>query len=252
LERRLIDVAARYFTGEEEIARTYFDSPRRSAETDRLWLRRQCYKEIWGSGVGDAKRGLFLNDVALLSDVFPRIDREIDRHAVLASIDNLRTEFSHYCLFADIHDSLGADRLDPQGLESWPADRELARLRYDCRRRLGRRGDRIVRFTEGGGGGMYLAGMKLEGRSELDDRIARACEQVYRDEIGHMRAGQRELEREEIGSGGWSEVVAAIRAILLQRLQMRNEQFGCPVPADRIHAIDAGEIRAPPDGGRRE
>ena len=56
-----------------------------------------------------------------------------------------------------------------------------------------------MRFSEGGGGSMYLAGMKLAGRTELDDRIARACEQVYRDEIDHMRAGQRELEREKIG-----------------------------------------------------
>ena len=242
MERRLIDVAARYFVGEEEIARTYFDSPRRSAETDRLWLRRQCYKEIWGSGVGDAERGLFLDNVALLRDVFPRIDREVDRHIVLAAIDSLHTEFAHYCLFADIHDLLGDERLDPLQLETWPADRELARLRYDCRRRLGRRGEQIVRFSEGGGGSMYLAAMKLAGRGELDDRIARACGQVYRDEIDHMRAGQDELEREEIGAGEWNEVAAAIRAILVQRLHMRNEQFGCPVSADRIRAIDAAGV----------
>jgi hypothetical protein len=38
------------------------------------------------------------------------------------------------------------------------------------------------------------------------------------------------------------EAAEAFRSILLQRLHMRNEQFGFPVKDDRIRAIEAGEI----------
>lgn len=240
--KRLIDLAERYWAGEAEIVWTYFESAARATSTDRLWLRRQCYKEIWGSGIGDKDTGLFQSQAAFLDEVFPRIDRGIDRHAVLEAIDALRSEFAHYCLFADIHDSLGGPALDPSQLTGWDADDELARLRYECRDRLGQRGDAAVRFTEGGCGSMYLAGMRLAGRGGLDDRIARACEQVYRREIEHMRAGIVELPLGELSPDEQSEISAAIRRILLQRLCMRNEQFGHPVPAERIRAIDAGEI----------
>jgi hypothetical protein len=238
----LADLAGPYWAGEQEVAWTYFESSTRSIAGDRLWLRRQCFKEIWGSGVGDREKGLFQAQAAFLNEVFPRIDRGIDRHLVLEVADALRSEFAHYCLFADIHDSLEAERLDPGQLTGWAADDELARLRYECRDRLGRRGDAVVRFTEGGCGSMYLAGMRLAGRGELDDRIARACEEVYRDEVGHMRSGIVELGLTELSEAKWEEIAAAIRSILLQRLHMRNEQFGLPVADDRIRAIEAGEI----------
>ncbi len=129
--KRLVDLAAPYWAGEAEVVWTYFHSPQRSKDTDLLWLRRQCFKEIWGSGVGDKKKGLFQGPVAYLSEVFPKIDREVDRHEVLDVIDDLRTEFFHYCLFADIYDYLSGEKLDPQQLTSWAADNELARIRYE-------------------------------------------------------------------------------------------------------------------------
>ncbi len=214
----------------------------RPAVSDSVPLRRQCFKEIWGSGVGEREKGLLQAQAAFLNEVFPRIDRGIDRHLVLEVADVLRSEFAHYCVFADIHDSLEGESLDPGQLAGWAADNELARPRYECRDRLGRRGDAVVRFTEGGCGSMYLAGMRLAGRGELDDRIARACEEVYRDEVGHMRSGIVELGLTALSEAEWEEIAAAIRSILLQRLHMRNEQFGFPVTDDRIRAIEAGEI----------
>jgi hypothetical protein len=53
--KRLVDLAAPYWAGEAEVVWTYFQSPNRTRETVLLWLRRQCFKEIWGSGVGDKK-----------------------------------------------------------------------------------------------------------------------------------------------------------------------------------------------------
>jgi len=122
----LLELAGPLWAGELEIVDTYFRSPGRTPATDAAWLRRQCYKELWGSGVGDQRRGLFLGPVEYLREAFPRIDRGVGRHAVLAVIDDLRSEFHHYCLFADIHDSIAQAPLDPHALASWPADEALA------------------------------------------------------------------------------------------------------------------------------
>ena len=121
--KRLVDLAAPYWAGEAEVVWTYFQSPSRTTETDLVWLRRQCFKEIWGSGVGDKKKGLFQGPVAYLSEVFDKIDREVDRHAVLDVIDDLRTEFAHYCLFADIYDWLSGEKLNPHMLRGWRSGR---------------------------------------------------------------------------------------------------------------------------------
>jgi hypothetical protein len=240
--KRLVGLAAPYWAGEAETVSTYFESSARSKETDLLWLRRQCFKEVWGSGVGDKKKGLFLGPVAYLGEVFDKIDRGVDRKEVLNVIDDLRTEFSHYCLFADIYDAVSGEKLNPQQLTSWEADNELARLRYEYREKRGKLGYFTVRFTEGGYCSMYSAGMRLAGTGELNDQIAKACEQVYVDEIGHMRSGLVGLSRQDLAAADWDEITVMTRRILLQRIHMRNEQFSYPLSEDRIRAIDAGEI----------
>ncbi len=240
--KRLVNLAAPYWAGEAEVVWTYFQGSARSKETDLLWLRRQCFKEIWGSGVGDKKKGLFQGPVAYLSEVFDKIDLGVDRSEVLNVIDDLRTEFSHYCLFADIHDSLSGEKLNPQKLTSWEADSELARIRYEYRDKHRKLGYSTVRFTEGGYCSMYSAGMRLAGTGELNDHIAKACEQVYVDEIGHMRSGIAWLSKQDLSAGDWEEIADMTRRILLQRIRMRNEQFSYPLPDERIRAIDAGEI----------
>ena len=240
--RRLVDLSAPYWAGEAEVVWTYFNSAKRTKDSDLLWLRRQCYKEMWGSGVGDKKKGLFMGPVEFLRKAYPKIDRGVDRHEVLEAIDGLRAEFYHYCLFADIHDYLSGGKLDPRQLESWPSDDQLARLRYEYRDQRGRLGYFAVRFTEGGYCSMYSSGMRLKGSGELNNRIARACEGVYADEIGHMREGFIGLSHEQLKPGEWDEIGAMTQKILAQRIHMRNEQFGFPVPKERIRAIQAGDI----------
>ena len=241
--RRLVELSAPYWAGEAEVAWTYFTSPRRNRKSDLLWLRRQCYKELWGSGVGDRRKGLFLGPVDALRKMYPKIDRSVGRHEVLEVIDGLRAEFFHYCLFADIHDALAGGRLDPRKVKSWPADDALARLRYQYRDKRGRLGYFAVRFTEGGYCTLYSTGMRLKGRGAINDRIAHACEKVYSDEIGHMRDGFIGLSREKLTRTQWDEIGEMSRKILLARIHMRNEQFGFPLSVARIREIDAGRIK---------
>jgi hypothetical protein len=208
--KRLVDMSAPLWAGEAEVVWGYFRSPRRNKDSDLLWLARQCYKELWGSGVGD-KKGLFLGPVEYLRKVYPKIDRGVDRHEVLEVIDGLRAEFYHYCLFADIHDYLTGGKLDPRSLKSWPADDKLARMRYGYRDKRGRLGYFAVRFTEGGYCSMYSTGF-----------------------VG--------LSRENLKPKEWDEIGTMTRKILLQRIHMRNEQFGFPMTKERIRAIEAGDI----------
>ena len=240
--RRLVDLAAPFWAGEHEIVWTYFQSPKRTDETDLLWLKRQCFKEIWGSGIGDKKKGLFQGPVAYLDDVFAKIDRDVDRHTVLDVIDDLRSEFYHYCLFADIFDFISGAKLDPHQLIGWGADDVLAQLRYEYKDKRTQLGHFASRFTEGGYCSMFVAGMRLAGSGELNDKIAKACEQVYNDEIGHMRSGFVGLSQQTLAPAEWDEVADMVRKILLQRLHMRNEQFSYPLPQTRINAIEAGDI----------
>ncbi len=244
--RRLVDLAAPLWAGEEEIVWTYFQSPQRTNQTDLVWLKRQCFKEIWGSGIGDKQKGLFQGPVAYLDDVFAKIDAEVDRHTVLNVIDDLRSEFYHYCLFADIYDSISGTRLNPRQLTGWQADETLARLRYDYKERQGQLGHFASRFTEGGYCRMFVAGMRLAGTGALNDRIAKACEQVYNDEIGHMRLGFVGLAQQTLAAEEWDAVADMVRAILIQRLHMRNEQFGYPLSDTRLKAILTGDIEPTP------
>ena len=244
--RRLVDLAAPLWAGEEEIVWTYFQSPQRTNQTDLVWLKRQCFKEIWGSGIGDKQKGLFQGPVAYLDDVFAKIDAEVDRHTVLSVIDDLRSEFYHYCLFADIYDSISSTRLNPRQLTGWQADETLARLRYDYKERQGQLGHFASRFTEGGYCSMFVAGMRLAGTGALNDRIAKACEQVYNDEIGHMRLGFVGLAQQTLAAEEWDAVADMVRTILIQRLHMRNEQFGYPLSDTRLKAILTGDIEPTP------
>ena len=164
---------------------------------------------------------------------------------MLDVIEALRSEFSHYYLFADIYDHISGEKLTPHELTGWQGDDELARIRYEYREKRGGVGDMAVRSTEGGYCSMYSTGQRLEGNgSELDDRISQACRQVYVDEIGHMREGFVGLSHESLSPAEWDELADMTRRILLQRLHMRNEQFSYPVTEDRIRAIVAGDIEA--------
>ena len=53
--QNLIKVSAPLWAGEAEVVRTYWDSSVRTLETDLLWLRRQCFKEFNGKGLGEHK-----------------------------------------------------------------------------------------------------------------------------------------------------------------------------------------------------
>ena len=243
--RRLIEQSAPLWAGEAEVFKTYWTWDKRSRETDRKWLAYQCFKEIWGSGVGDKSLGLFMGPVKQLEAWFPKIDTEVDRHEVLDVAEALWAEFSHYCAFADAHDAMaesGQTKLSPQALEGWDADNELARLRYKHREAHGELGMRACQFTEGGYCTLYSEGMKLAGNGGDDELIAKACSKVYDDEFGHMLKGIVGLDEEGLSEEEWALLERLTIDQLKLRIHMRNTQFSSPLSEARIEEIYTGRI----------
>lgn len=243
--RALFTAAAPLWTGEAEIIRAYFSSPLRTVDTDLLWLRRQCFKEFWGSGFSRYDRGgLFPGVLRNLVATTPDIDITVDRHEVLGVLDVLREEFSHYCAFADAHDAIrpaGTPRLNPHVLQGWPEEDELTALRHRHQDLHGPLGFRACRFTEGGYCRLLVEGMSLGGRGGRDEAIATACKAVYADEHGHLRSGIEGVAREDWTAADWTLLTMLVLEQLRQRIHMRHAQFSRPLPAARIAAILRGE-----------
>ena len=62
--KRLIDANAPLWAGEAEIVRSYWTSPVRSPANDKLWLKRQCWKEYAGIGGNEGKTPGLAGDLA--------------------------------------------------------------------------------------------------------------------------------------------------------------------------------------------
>jgi hypothetical protein len=247
---QLVALAAPLWAGEAEVVRTYWTSPSRTVETDRVWLARQAFKEFWGSGVSKFDRGgMFYGMLRNLLAHGAEIDVTLDRHEVAEALETVQAEFAHYCAFADCHDAIrppGAKRLNPDALESWPEEDALTAMRFRHQEQDGAVGMRACKFTEGGYCTLFSAGMALKGRGGIDDQIAAACARVYDDEFDHMLAGIAGIEQGGLGDDDWRRMEGLVAEQLRQRIRMRNQQFGAPLGEARVAAIFAGEIEPLP------
>jgi hypothetical protein len=244
--RRLIDFATPLWAGEAEVVRTYWSAPLRNADTDLLWLKRQCFKEFWGSGVTRFdKGGIVPGSLKRLAEETASVDQSIDRHDFLDALEGVKAEFSHYVYFADLHDHLrprGTPRLHPGMLEEWPEEKALTALRYRHREAHGAIGMRASKTSEGGYCTLFSEGMKLAGRPGVDGLIAQACSRVYDDEFGHMLSGIAGIAAEGLHESDWTLLETLLVEQLRQRIRMRNAQFSYPVAEERIQAIYRGDI----------
>ena len=244
--RNLIATATPLWAGEAEVVRTYWSSPKRSLETDLLWLRRQCFKEFWGSGVGKYDRGgVVPGQLRRLAEKVLEVDVTIDRHEFLDVLEGMKAEYSHYCAFADVHDALrpaGTPKLDPGQLEPWPEENALTALRYKHQDEHGALGMRACKLTEGGYCTLFSEGMALKGKAGAEGRIAEACAKVYDDEFEHMLAGIAGIAEERLKPSDWKLLETLVAEQLKHRIRMRNAQFSYPLAEERVQAIFRGEI----------
>ena len=247
---KLIEVSAKLWAGEAEVFRTYWDSSIRTLETDLLWLRRQCFKEFNGKGLGEHKDlGIFLGPLTEIIESFPKIDREVSRHHVANLIETIHDEFTHYCLFADVYDAIrdkNTATINPHELQIWEEDKILTDLRIEQNHTHGEIGLRASHFTEGGYCTLFREGMRLEGRGGTDDLIAKACRVIYEDEFNHMLAGIVGLEEEGMSDGDYALMTDLVIKQLRARIKMRNAEFSFVLKEERIEAIYNGDIEPEP------
>ena len=245
--QRLIDIATPLWAGEAEVVRTYWTSPQRNLQSDLLWLRRQCFKEFWGSGVGKYDRGgVVPGQLKKLAEKVLEVDVSMDRHEFLDVLEGMKAEYSHYCAFADVHDALrpaGTPKLDPHKLEPWPEEDALTALRYQHQADHGALGMRACKLTEGGYCTLFSEGMALKGKPGTEGKIAEACAKVYDDEFEHMLAGIGGIAEENLAEADWRLLEKLVVEQLRQRIRMRNAQFSYPLSEERVQAIYRGEIK---------
>lgn len=248
--QHLIDVSAPLWAGEAEVVRTYWDSPVRNLETDLLWLRRQCFKEFNGKGLGEHKDlGIFMGPLTEIMESFPDIDRTVGRHHILGLIETIHDEFTHYCLFADVYDAVRDDStppLDPHRLETWEDDDILTQMRIEQNHTHGAIGVRASHFTEGGYCTLFREGARLKGRGGIDDMIADACQAIYDDEFGHMLAGIVGLNEAPLQDSDFELMTRLVTEQLRARIRMRNSEFSYPLSEERIQEIYDGKIDPEP------
>lgn len=244
--KNLIAVNAPLWAGEAEIVRTYWDSPVRNVETDKLWLKRQCWKEYAGLGDSEGETmGMVSDLVVKLAERVPRLDIDVDRHDLKDHLAKVYVEFTHYCLFSDIYDGLtdeAAPKLNANELTPWPEEEALAGRRREVMKSHGELGWRATDFTEGGYCTMYSEGAKLQTRAGLDGIIGKSCQKVFDDEFGHMMHGVVGIDDEGLSDSAWQELTQLTMEQLRLRIHMRNVQFSNPLPDERIQEILDGKI----------
>jgi hypothetical protein len=239
----LCRLADGYRRAEMEVVQAYFAKPRSRGEHVR-WLKAQGYKEH------AAIRPL----LEILAAYHSRLDDGVDRHDFEEIAEKLAEETKHARLVMDLIESIGGKRIKPRDLLWLPEDKKLARVRARYSKTYAallhgskapsnsemRRTDEeieraAVTLTEGGGGALYAVCVALD-KGAAEKKIAAAFSSIHADEKDHKNAGARRLARLLRSREDYVCAAEIVCEVSAQRLRMRNEQFGFP--------LDAGELRA--------
>ena len=234
---RLIEANEPYWGGEAEVIRTYWNSPVRTAATDRKWLLHQIYKEYWDG---------ILPPLEIFRERLPGAGVKRGRQSLLAIAEVLYEEVEHFSLFADLYRELeGADyALSPEHLKAlgaWRENDELMALRARHRAESPGLGQRAHNFTEGGHCALFSEGMALKGRGGFDEAVADVCHRIYDDEFNHMLLGIIGSDDSDLTEPDWQTLLSYTVEQMKLRILMRNAQFSFPVDDTRIDELLHGQ-----------
>jgi rubrerythrin len=243
---KLAQLARDYCRAEEAVVSAFFDQKRSPKEHIR-WLRAQAFKEY------SAIKPI----LSALAKLYPDIDGVVDRHDFEELTEKLADETRHARLVMDLLEDLGGCKITSADLLWLPEDRKLAAIRARYSRtyatllhgsgvidtgEIKRTDEQIERaaitLTEGGGGALYNVCRKLK-RNGVDGKIAAVFQQIFADELNHKGSGERSLVKIIRTKKDFLRTAHIISDISLQRLRMRNEQFGFPLSDQAIRALDA-------------
>jgi hypothetical protein len=232
VEREIIAAAMPYWEAEAAIVRRFFE--RRPSREDHIyWLKAQLWKEL--HPVDGYFTGL-QKELSHLVAIFPKIDKEINRHEYHHLLEQLTQEFNHYVLLADILEYLLGRPISAKDTFQLPEEKKLGEIR----RRYANSGSPLdkaaVLVTEGGGARMFREGRKLTG-GRLERKIAAAMAAIYQDEKNHYKEAARRAAETVCNRQDLTRMKHAIRDISLQRVHMRSEMFRCPLGEPEIKRL---------------
>lgn len=229
VERELIRTALPYWETEAHITRRFFNG-KPSREDHIFWLKAQLWKELHpvdGYFTGIQK------ELSQLVALFPRIDKDIDRHRYHYLLQQMTQEFNHYVLMADALQYLLGHPISAEDTFQLPQEKKLAELRRGYANSGSAVDKAAVLVTEGGGARMFREGRKLHG-GPLERMIAKAMEVIYQDEKNHYKEAAREAAHAVKHRRDLQRMKKAIREISQQRVHMRNEMFRQPLTTEEI------------------
>jgi len=238
-------LADRYRRAEAEIIKAYFARPR-TKEQHIHWLKAQAFKEY------SAIKPL----LKMTASFYARFDGDVDRHEFEEVAEKLAEETKHARLVMDLLEEISGKKVAPRDLVWMAEDRELARVRArysktfaallhgsddpsdkEMRRKDEELERAAVTLTEGGGGALYEACIRLK-KGTMEKKIAAAFREIHDDEIDHKNAGARHLVKLVRTRTDYERAAEIIREISRQRLRMRNEQFGFPLSAAELRDME--------------
>jgi len=235
---QVIAAATPYWEAEGEIARRFF--ARAKPEDHVFYLRAQLWKEL--NPVDGFFNGLH-RELAQLVELFPKVDREIDRHQYHFLLMQLAQEFNHYVLLADIFEHIVGRKIRSDDTVQLPQEKKLGELR---RRYVGSGSPlerAAVAVTEGGGARLFREGMKLEG-DRLAELTARAMRTIYDDEKDHFMEQAKEAASLVGTDADLSRMLQAVVDVSRQRVAMRNEMFRDVMSEAEIEDFIAAQKKA--------
>ena len=223
IKKTLLDMACPYWEAEAEIARRFYATATKAGHIH--YLRAQLWKEL--HPVDGYFNGLH-RELANLVEMFPQVEKGVDRRHFHFLMMQLTQEFNHYVVLADILEFLLGRKIAATDTIQLSEEKKLG----DLRRRLVESGSPLDRaavgLTEGGGARLFREGAKLTG-SRLNKMTAKAMQVIYDDEKDHYD----EMAREAAGlikrAADLARMQESVRAVSMQRVAMRNEMFGYPM-----------------------
>ncbi len=233
--QELLNAALPYWEAEAEIAKRFF-SANPSKEDHVFWLQAQIWKEL--HPVDGYFNGIH-KELTNLAEMFPRIDKDVERHHFGFLLQQMLEEFNHYVLFADILEEVTRRKID---VDTDPVQLPEENRLQEVRRRYVTSGSAIdksaVLFTEGGGAALFREGANVKG-GKLEEMIAAAMKIIYDDEKDHFREGARESAELISTRADAERMKATIRDVSRQRVAMRLEMFRNPMTQSEADAFIA-------------
>ena len=241
-EQDLIDTAWPYWEAEAEIAKRFYA---KATNADHIfYLRAQLWKEL--NPVDGFFNGLH-KELKNVVDMYPTVDKEIDRHDYHFMLLQLVQEFNHYVVLADIFEHLVGRPISPDDTVQLQEEKKLG----DVRRSYVEQNDPLlnaaVGFTEGGGARLFREGKELSG-SKVNKLTAKAMQIIFDDEHDHYMEQSKEAIGHIKSPEDLERMKAAIDKISEQRVWMRAEMFRGAMTKDEITVFinENRRLRIPP------